>query len=505
MWPRLLVGVLLLVAGAFVFAQVYIPPLVLQRVPVVLYETGQWFSRNWSYVIALLAGAAIAELRRELYVEDAGQYEALRDEVERASGGYVEAHASEGGAGGGLTIDLEPVRDWFMGQYGETMALTSWGQPSLVVVRSATSAAVASALARDAFVAANESKVIDFLSLTLEFAHGVLGRPSSTGSVSESPYRVYYVEAPEIWVNYVPRLGIRGGVPSYGARAVTIGPGLYGVEVEPSVSVFRSGSQYTAVAVPQEYVAVVLFGYDAYASLEVDWCGGYYSGSAYGLYYMRYALESVVPESGFYRAVYRASEVGRAGGFLLSMGSLPYDERTWGFSIYRLAASYDDAVAQVLFDSFLVMRHWAGICTGTAGEVVRPYPWDVEGAPDFGVAVRQRDGAAVWWVVRPLEALRDAFIPRRSLADRLTALLHLASARFPFSVATALRSVSPTSSLQDVAVSVPCFAVGGGRYLCPEGSVWGFVSTASRTGVVVVLVVGVYSWLGRRLLPWLRV
>lgn len=259
------------------------------------------------------------------------------------------------------------------------------------------------------------------------------------------------------------------------------------------------GRRYSGWAyVEQVAVPIVVFT-TVSGHVGVDYCRGWWYSTVVGVYAAwysaseltdrgrRYVLTSISPYAGAYRF----------------SGVFPHSSGVYGsVTLGRLAPHYEMALQESMFTGRLLRDAWARTCGFSMGVQAQPLPWDVEAAPDTGVAVRQRDGAAVWWIARPLEWLRSLFVPSVPLTVRFERLQALISERVPFSVATALRNYVPP--VGDGGVDAPCFSVGHGRQLCPDRQVLGVVAAGSRWGAMFVLGLGVVVWLQRRLVPSLR-
>jgi hypothetical protein len=78
-------------------------------------------------------------------------------------------------------------------------------------------------------------------------------------------------------------------------------------------------------------------------------------------------------------------------------------------------------------------------------------PWDVVNAPDSGLDRRTSDNSPVMWVVDPATALKNAFIPHRSISTRYNDLLTQLTQKWPFNIAVQLHTFdSPGSTLIDL-------------------------------------------------------
>lgn len=297
------------------------------------------------------------------------------------------------------------------------------------------------------------------------------------------------VDAPPVpmWDYAISRVangGVERVAPFYVARV-------------PDIVLHRDGDDvYGAYGA---FEMLYFLGYYADASVGVDYCSGGYSIQVWAMVGARYVFDRWEGN----KPVGRLAAVVNRGAVFRIMGRLPDQGSTSTFLYAGMSPTYEFALWEAISAGNLVRDAWARACMAIAsvGEV-RPYPWDAEGAPDSGTAVRQRDGEAVWWLSRPLEWLKLLFAPSVPLTVRFERLQALISERFPFSVAIALRNYVPP--VEDGEVDVPCFAVGHGRELCPDPRVLGVVAAGSRWGAALVLSLGVVLWLQRRLVPSLR-
>lgn len=266
----------------------------------------------------------------------------------------------------------------------------------------------------------------------------------------------------------------------------------------PDIVVHRDGDDVYGVYGAVEIL--YLLGYHADASVGVEYCRGGYTIQVWAMVGARYVFDRWEGN----KPVGRLAAVVNRGAVFRIIGRLPDQGSTSSVLYAGMSPTYEFALWEAISAGNLVRDAWARACMAIAsGGEVRPYPWDVEGAPDSGTAVRQRDAEAVWWLSRPLDWLKLLFAPSVPLTVRFERLQALISERFPFSVAIALRNYVPPVE-EDGGLDVPCFAVGHGRELCPDARVLGVVAAGSRWGAALVLSLGVVLWLQRRLVPFLR-
>jgi len=124
-------------------------------------------------------------------------------------------------------------------------------------------------------------------------------------------------------------------------------------------------------------------------------------------------------------------------------------------------------------------------------------PWDAPGARDEGVSARQRDGALVLWLVNPVQALREAFVPSVGLGERFEALRAVVVTRFPFGLAVSLRLPSGVGA---GVLAIPAVTFGG-LQITPDNQWLLGVGEGVRTSVGVLLSLVVIMWIRGKLTP----
>ena len=510
-WRPILLA-LALVWAATSFAQVYVPPVALDRVSVFLEQYGPRFENYLKMLLAAVTGALIAkELQgRQTYVLDSyteylqAQAEesvsseqvfppSIPDEALVAIRDYILAGAYFGSDASVLTAEVARWGEEGLLDYG-TLGLG----PSADAARSQAVERYRAWLMPKAFVG-NE--------IIVGLACDTFGCGYPHSYTEEYGDTVYYSEYPSVLDE--PQVKEWLVSASIGSRGYLTQASPYwaltDAHLEPYVvhECYESGG-CLAVAFPSYLSAIYVDVYSTYAYVDVPWCSGSWISWNVGVYMLRWPLSRVYKRPSGWIAEYKVEAAAiPVAAWHNIYGSLPYGNKVWQFDVLRFLPGMNYAIQMSGFNNYLVASAWARACSGQA---VLPgtlqLPWDVEGAGDFGTAVRQRDAAEVWWIARPLDWVQSLFVPSVPLTVRFERLQALVSERFPFSVATALRNYVPP--VADGEVAAPCFSVGHGRELCPNPQVLGVVASGSRWGALFVLGLGVVVWLQRRLVPSLR-
>jgi hypothetical protein len=510
---RLILLAVALVWAATSFAQLYVPPVALDRVSVFLEQYGPRFENYLRMILAAATGALIAKevQNRNTYVRDSyteylqAQAEesvsseqvfppSIPDEALVAIRDYMLSNSLLGPGASVLTADVARV--------GEEGRLMGYG-----VQGSGLSADAARSEAVGRYRAWLMPKAFVGNEIIVGLACHTWGCGYPHSYTEEYGDTVYYSEYPPVLDEpQVKEWPVSGSIGSRG-YFTQASPywALTDAQLEPYVvdECYESGG-CRAVAFPSYLAAIYVDVYSTDAYVDVPWCSGSWSSWNVGVYMLRWALSRVYKGPLDWKAEYRVeAAVIPVGAWHNMYGSLPYGDKVWEFDVVRFLPGMDYAIGMAGFNNYLVSSAWARACSGQA---VPPgtlrLPWDVERAPDSGVSVRQRDAAEVWWVARPREFLRELFQPSVPLVVRFERLEGVLAERFPFSVAIALRSYVP--SVVDQSVEAPCFSVGHGWELCPNPQVLGTVAAASRWGSLFVLGLGVMLWLQRRAVPLLR-
>jgi hypothetical protein len=479
MWRRWLVPFLLVAALSFLsftFAQIPIPYAAVTELGVRLAEygprLGQYYARFQQTIYALIAvatGALVArEVKNKSTVLLGDPYDSVsnamsevgvasvRDSEDAASGSGVdvptvpmaalraEMLARLGLQDGVLVADIVAAGDcYFSGRGG-------WdGSMPFGVCATGATAEEAISRAEERFYTEASQYVKVARDQLLGYMCFYYGCPVESGTIESDSYVTYREYPPSMAQYHSLDYGLVVGDVTRPIPGVVVNDS--DIAIGPRV-VECGSSGCVAWVGPRVYTALYLLQGSLSAYLDSQYCtGGWFWSEVYSLVALRFVYDS----ANRYRA---ASTPLWVGSYLYLSGNAPYRNRLWNFSILSDlgGADYSQAILVRGYNAYLWGRAWAAVCGGSGVPVA--LPWDLPGAPDYGTAVRQRDSALVWWLVRPLEALHAAFVPRVALADRLHALSGVLAERFPFSVWYSLRSYFP--AVQEHDFSLPCFVIG---------------------------------------------
>ena len=516
MWRSLGVFLLLLLfllGTAFSLAQVYVPPYAVDRVSVWVYQDFPralaWFQQEWprfrqavAYIVAVATGALIGREVKYRTTEPVDGVLRLGADVADAVADAVVSPRVWGVREAVLRDIYRDLRseNTYLRDMDAYVGITNMDYLHGIHVTGVPYIPPAVGRSRD-LAQATQMALAEYESYDASLrtwtewlfegaaSHGYTGLRSQE---YVGPDYSYYTEGPEVLVSYRP---------TYSYESWADGIVVQVAGTPPVVEVVTT--DYEVWAMPQAiyYVFAVPWVYTIRPS--ADWCQAENYVFGVGFYFVKLAYERFSWSSPI-GPLYRVADAGSLGAVVEYRGFFPRpqgDGRLWYYQVRRLYTSAESAMFFSAGDAGQIASVWGRICAGRlAGVEPGVYPWDVDGAGQFGTAVRQRDGALVWWLVRPLEALREAFVPRVGLAERFARISAYAADRFPWSVYYALR----VPSLREVGVSVPCFELGNNRRLCPNEPVVQLAATASRAGFGLLLLVGVGMWLGRRVTPSLR-
>lgn len=124
-------------------------------------------------------------------------------------------------------------------------------------------------------------------------------------------------------------------------------------------------------------------------------------------------------------------------------------------------------------------------------------PWDEPGALDYGTAVQEGTGRTVLWLVDPLAALEEAFVPSVPVSARVEDLVTLVRGKFPFALAEAI-SFSGVVGAGPLAVPAVEFA---NLRIEADNSWLNQLGAVTRVAATTLLVTLLFVWLRGKVMP----